>query len=114
MVTKLEELHIWPAWPRLRLLTGRGHEILVSKNRYLDLADTMMGFRDGQRTFLFGVRTLSRKWDRWTDQAMSNIEWRIKYDLSFDGYSANVTRVSGGGLDCTREAVWKVVARPRA
>lgn len=112
MITAFEERYVWPAWPTVRILTGHKKEIVISKDRRFDLVDSLMTFRPGQRTFLFCLSTRSRKWARWNDRTLKEIEWRIRYDLNFDGYSATVKRVAGEGLPCTGEAVWKVVARP--
>lgn len=105
----------WPPKCRIALYTGRGQLLLESRDSGLDLADSVvLGWKIGNvsRTLTLGLRTDSRRWNRWTEKAIAAIESRIRYDLNFDAYGVTIKRLSRRGAPASREFRWKLIIRP--
>lgn len=104
---------LWPQKVRLSFYNGRGKELWCSSNRRLDLADELMlWWKKPSRTIYMGVKTASDSWNRWSETNASKIEWRIRYDLNFDGYHVTIKRLTKTGrAPCTDEFLWKLIIR---
>lgn len=105
---------LWPAASTLTFRDFRGREYFSSRDRRLDLPDSLMGRWDN-RTVYLGLKTNSPKWVSWTEDNVSAIENLVRYDLSFDGYRVRLERLDAVGQDqrCVDEFHWKVVIRSK-
>lgn len=104
---------LWPAMARLAFYNARGKVRLTSKDRRLDLSDTLM-MKKNYRTIYMGVASLSPKWISWNEDNVKKIEDQIEYDLTFDGYRVRIERFAGpsDAIPCTQEFRWKLIIRP--
>lgn len=110
----MQERYLWP--PKCTLsLYRRGAALGSFTNRRLDLSDTLMRDHDAaQLTVELGIRTDSVRWLCWNEKNLAKVEWLIRYDLGFDGYSVNVQRSVGYvGMPCDEEFRWRLRIRPR-
>jgi hypothetical protein len=112
---KIADAYCWPAWSTLTFTNKRGKLLFKSKNRYLDLSDSlMMNSHQRSSTVYMGLSTKSSKWTKWADQSLKQIENQIRYDLGFDAYSVTITRVTpitSPRSPCTTEFQWKLLIR---
>jgi hypothetical protein len=103
--------YLWPAWSTLYFENSKGSELFTSKNRRLDLADTLMlNHSKGERSVYFGILTKSKSWSAWTPERVERIEARIHYDFEFEGYKLTIARCEEPSehLPCTRPFRWKL------
>jgi hypothetical protein len=64
------------------------------------------------KTLYFGLSTGSKLWTTWDDSNLRSIEWRIRYDLGFDGYHVAIKRLTKRkNIPCTEEFLWKLIIR---
>jgi hypothetical protein len=104
--------YLWPARSTLGFENVTGREIFNSKDRRLDLADTLMlQYPKNERTVYFSLSTKSKSWPAWTPEMVARIEERIHYDFKFDNYKVDITRceVPSENLPCTSPFRWKLV-----
>ena len=104
--------YLWPARSTLSFEDTNGRELFNSKDRRLDLADTLMlHYKKSVRTVYFSISTKSKSWPAWASELVAKIEERIHYDLQFDGYKVEVTRceVPSENLPCTSPFRWKLI-----
>lgn len=103
----------WPPNSTISMYNGRGRLLWDSKDRDLDLSDSLMlSWRKVSRTVTMGLRTNSRRWRRWNEETISAIETRIRYDLNFDAYGVTIKRLSRRGAPASREFRWQLIIRP--
>jgi hypothetical protein len=102
----------WPPKCHISFRNGRGKLLFDSTDRDLDLSDTLMlNWNPMSRTVYMGLRTSSKNWKTWTDENIKKIEWLVRYDLNFDGYSVSVKRITEINVYCRNEFVWQLVIR---
>lgn len=107
------EKYMWPPKSSLTFYTGRGKLLLQSKDRRLDLSDSLMlHWQRISRTVTLGLRSESAKWRTWTEEAVSKMEQLIRYDLNLDAYTVTIKRLSKTGIPASKEFKWKLVIRP--
>ena len=98
------EQYMWPPKPLLSFYTGRGKLLFQSKDRRLDLSDSLMlHWRPVSRTVTFGLRSESTRWRTWNEDAIAKMEWLIRYDLNFDAYTVTIKRLTKPGLLASNE-----------
>lgn len=104
---------LWPQKARLVFYNGRGKELWRSSDRRLDLADELMlWWKRPSRTVYMGISTSADSWTRWSEENLSRIEQRIRYDLNFDGYYVTIKRLgTAGNVLCSKEFIWKLTIR---
>lgn len=102
----------WPKGSRLSFYNGKGELQLRFKRRSVDFSDELMlNWGPGQRTIYFGLRLAQG--DEWSDKLVEECEWRIRYDLNFDGYSVRIVRLSQVSVNFPEEYLWRLVIRTR-
>lgn len=107
------EEYRWPPKCQMFFRNGRGNLFFDSADRDLDLSDSLMLHWKGvSRTVYFGLITTSKKWRTWSTVNVEEIERLIRYDLGFDGYYVNITRIGNLGSPCSDEFTWKLLIRP--
>ena len=104
----------FPAGSNIRLMRPKSNCFYESKNRRVDLSDTIMPFSAiGSRTVYLGLRILGKSKTQWAEPLLQDIEHEIRYDLTFDAYRVQITRITqalGEGTDT--EFVWRLRVRP--
>lgn len=111
----MPDAYSWPAWSTLTVTNKRGKVLFKSKDRYLELSDSLMlDCQQQSSTVYMGLSTKSPKWTKWVDKSLKEIERRIRYDLEFDLYSVSISRVTPitrPRSRCTTEFQWKLHIR---
>lgn len=112
-VSKQQEYFAWPPLCRLNFYDGWNRLQFTTADRLFDLSDgLMMHWEKKSRTIYLGISTKSKKWAHWTEHNLKEIERRIKYDLSFDGYSVSIKRITAVSETlCSEEFLWKLRIR---
>ena len=112
---KVSDAYSWPAWSTLTFTNKRGKVLFQSKNRHLDLADSlMMDCQQHSLTVYMGLSTKSPNWTTWIDKSLREIERRIRYDLEFDLYAVTMSRmtpITRPRSRCRTEFQWKLHIR---
>ena len=112
---KIPDAYSWPAWSTLTFTNKRGKVLFQSKNRRLDLSDSlMMDCHQQSLTVYMGLSTKSPKWTTWIDKSLKEIERRIRYDLEFDAYAVTMSRmtpITRPRSRCRTEFLWKLHIR---
>jgi len=62
------------------------------------------------RKLVFGLSSHSRqrRWEIWTERNVEQMEKLIRYDLGFDGYHVDLTRLTDIGIPCSVELRWEL------
>lgn len=104
---------LWPLKSVLSFYKARTRLLWSSKDRKLDLADSLMGsWTMASRTVYFGIAVNNAEWRFWDEQNVAHIEKLIDRDLSFDAYRVRMTRLTQQmDLQCSNEFLWKLVIR---
>lgn len=106
----------WPARSMLTFSNKRGAIYFQSKDRDLDLADSLMlNHPRANRTVYMGLSTKSAAWKCWDEISLQEIERRTHYSITFDGYRVTITRLSPvlkRAAPCTDEFRWRLQIRP--
>lgn len=104
---------LWPMGSVLQFYTGRKRLLRSSKDRRLDLSDTLMlCWNKDSRTVYLGVRCKGNPELLWDEAYVSQIESQIRYDLNFDGYSVTIQRLSAlDEMPRETEFLWKLRIR---
>ncbi|MGD0487653.1 MAG: hypothetical protein ABSB94_10720 [Syntrophorhabdales bacterium] len=118
VLTKQQELFAWP--PRCRISVYQIEEGFViwppevSTERLFDLSESIDFPPNRKRVAVhFGLSTKSVRWPIWDERRLQQIEWRIKYDLEFEGYEVTIKRLGEHGSPCFEEFLWKLSIRDR-
>ena len=62
----MPDAYSWPAWSTLTVTNKRGKVLFKSKDRYLDLSDSLMlDCQQQSSTVYMGLSTKSPKWTKW-------------------------------------------------
>ena len=106
---------LWPAGSCLHFYNGRGRLLGDSKDRKLDLADTLMlHWSKASRTVYLGIRCQTVEAGYWDEGKVHRIEERIRFDLGFDAYNVSIERLRPlGELPLASEFFWKLRVRPK-
>lgn len=109
----MDNTYMWPFKSRLAFYSGRGTLLFESRDRHLDLSDTLMLHWDKiSRSVTFGLRIDSAKPEKWNEDKLLSIENLIRYDLNFDAYSVTISRLGRPGTLCSTEFCWRLIIRP--
>lgn len=110
----LENSFLWPERSKMVFRSARGKIYLQSRDRRLDLADSLMMYACN-RTVYFDIATNSRGWNYWDDEKVCAIESLIRDDLEFDGYRVRIIRMLSAVDDypCASPFSWKLEIRSR-
>ena len=112
-IKKEQEFFAWPPLSKLNFYDGRNRLKFSTTDRLFDLSDgLMLNWYKKSRTIYLGISTKSKRWKQWEDAKLKEIEERIKYDLSFDGYYVSIKRLTENtGIACSKEFLWKLQIR---
>ena len=104
---------LWPELARMKFTNVQGKIYFESKDRKLDLSDSLMHTRK-YRTVYMSISTASTKWFSWTEEQVQKIEEIIRYDFSFDAYRVSIQRISipADNFPCEQDFRWKLTVRP--
>ena len=114
-LTKAQEQYAWPPRCHLRFYRkdGSGGYVLwlESRSRLFDLADNVTPDHPYRtRTVYFGVTARGNKWRMWNVSNVEKVEWRIRYDLRFDGHPVSIRRLTPvDDRPCSKEFLWRLV-----
>ena len=103
----------WPPRAKVAVYSDNGDLIEEGPGFRFDLADSV-GPRVGRSAVhhcQLGVRTHSTRWPLWTAAAVGLIEEHLVYDLNFDHYNVDFTRLSSLGGPCTNEFRWSLAVQ---
>jgi hypothetical protein len=106
--------YLWPARSTLSFENANGRELFTSKDRHLDLADTLMlHYPMNDRTVYISISTKSKSWPAWIPELVEKIEERIHYDFEFDNYKVDIARCEkpSENLPCTQPFRWKLAIK---
>jgi hypothetical protein len=102
------ENYTWPQGALLSITDEEGNLMCKSRDQSFDLSDNVMHFFDGSPlTVLLSLSNGDKEY--WTDGYLKEIENLISYDLSFDGYSVVIKRLSEVSLSCDSAFYWKLL-----
>lgn len=104
----------WPPVCSLWFYDDQGEPFENSISRDLDLTDALMlHWPDESRKLVFGLSSHSRqqRWKIWTERNVKQMEDLIQYDLGFDGYDVDLTRLTNIGIPCSAEFRWALHIR---
>src|SRR5690242_3789835 len=111
----MRESFKWPARCTLTFTNKRGKVYFRSKDRELDLADSlMMYYPRNTRLVYMSVSTESSKWKQWTEENLKTLEDLVRYDITFDGYHLSMKRmtaVRSRAPFCTSPFQWQLQIR---
>jgi hypothetical protein len=98
----------WPPRPVFAFYDGRGRALFSTNNTRIDLSDTLMlHWVANSRKVIMGIQSHGTSWPTWTEERLQHVEWLIRYDLRFDGYTVSIKRATARrGQPCTREFQW--------
>ena len=101
----------WPPHPSFTVLDSRGRLLFYEeRSPRLDLADMLYLHWDRRSRFvMLSIRSGGRSWKTWTEPRLRHVEDLIRHDLTFDGISVSVERVTTQRWrPCTTEFWWKL------
>lgn len=111
----VRNLYAWPAKPFFIFHDARGNIYFSSKDKKLDLADSLMLMSATKsRTVYLQFSTGAKGWDYWTEENVKAIEERIRYDLGFDGYRVKIEprhSILPDETPCSESLCWKLTIR---
>ena len=107
--------YLWPVGATLHFYNGRKHMLRRSKDRRLDLSDTLMLRWDkASRTVYLAMCCKGRPDSCWDEEQVNRIERQIRYDLGFDGYGVTIARMRPlNVLPLEAEFIWRLRIRTR-
>jgi hypothetical protein len=106
----------WPPFSKLNFYIRPPTLVLSSEDRWLDLTDNLTNMVESGKPVYFGVTTISHLWETWTEDNLRTIEELIEEDITFDGYSVKIERITdpicrysrNQDISCNREFLWKL------
>jgi hypothetical protein len=87
----------------------QGEPFENSTSRDLDLVDALMlhwPHESGHLVFGLSSHSQQSRWRTWARRNVEEMEKLIRYDLGFDGYNVDITRLTDIGVLCTTEFRW--------
>jgi len=110
MPVKPHERGKWPPKVCIYIYDENMVQIDESKDTKYDLHDSLMqAWPYDNRTVYLGVDTLGKSWTIWDEDSIACVEYRMNYDLHFDGNEVVITRITDTiGQPCSQEFLWRL------
>jgi hypothetical protein len=112
------EIFLWPPLSTLQFYTHPPKRNIFTHDRQFDLSDNLTAGVTPKRGIkcFFGISTLSKDWDIWSEKNLKKIEKHIRYDLNFDGFSVQIERFTDPickstkkkNISCENEFIWRL------
>lgn len=99
----------WPAFTKVRVYLEDGTFAAESIRSRLDLADSLGLYHPQPKghAYRIEVEVRTKTWTTWNTENVEKIEKIIQEDLAFDGYTAEIERVSSPGKTlCAKPFIW--------
>jgi len=99
----------WPPGVEINWYNGRHNPVWTSKDRELDLEDSLPDFYPYLNAILgMTIDNKSRKWSYWTEKNLIYLEKWIREDICFDGHRMTMKRVCFIAGPCYEEFAWRL------
>ncbi|MDE2420381.1 MAG: hypothetical protein KGO49_04260 [Gammaproteobacteria bacterium] len=120
--TDIEEVYLWPPLSKIKLYEGNPSLICsIEDDRNFDISDAFENYFDldvcvdicGVVTAYISISSLSRDWDTWSEERLTEIEDKFKYTFNFEGYHIDIERVTrcsrfGHIINCEEDFIWRL------
>lgn len=112
----MKEQYKWPPGSTLTFSRARSKPWKISRDRELDLSDTLMLYWNPYSRTVYMTVQLKKpteKWPQWNEAVLTRIESMIREDLNFDAYHVRITRLTTTkNTPCTDAFRWKLNIHP--